>query len=89
MQVLKKKVCMQEVEVIVENYHLCDKCNKKITKQNYDAFECDFTHKTGDSYPDGGSGDLQEMELCQQCAVELVELLKQNGYRVNDSKWEW
>lgn len=89
MQVLKKELRTQEVEVVVESYSLCDKCNEKIKTDNYDAFECEFSHKTGSSYPDGGSGNLQELELCQKCAVELVELLRQNGYRVNDSEWDW
>lgn len=89
MQVIKTERRVQEVKVVVESYSLCDKCNEKIKTDNYDAFECEFTHKTGSSYPDGGSGSIQEMELCQKCAVEFVELLRQNGYRVTDSEWDW
>ena len=90
MQVKRKEKQMKEVEVIIENYNLCDKCNEKIeTEDNHDAFECEFIHKTGSNYLEGGSGKKQEMELCQKCAVELVTLLRQNGYRVTDSKWDW
>jgi hypothetical protein len=90
MQVIKKVKQMKEVEVTIENYNLCDKCNEKIeTEDNYDAFECEFIHKIGSSYPEGGSGEKQEMELCQKCAVELVALLRANGYRVTDSEWDW
>lgn len=90
MQVIKKEKRMKEVDVTIEDYNLCDKCNEKIKKEDsYDAFECEFIYKTGSSYPEGGSGEKQEMELCQKCAVELVALLKTNGYRVTDSEWDW
>lgn len=90
MQVIKKEKQIKEVEVTIESYSLCDKCNEKIiTEDNYDSFECEFIHKTGSSYPEGGSGEKQEMELCQKCAVELVVLLRENGYRVSDSDWYW
>jgi hypothetical protein len=90
MQVIKKEKRMKEVDVTIEDYNLCDKCNEKIKKEDsYDDFECEFIHKTGSSYPDGGSGEKQEMELCKKCAVELVALLRTNGYRVTDSEWDW
>ena len=90
MRVVKKEKRMKEVEVILEDFNLCDKCNCKIEKEDsYDSFECEFTHKTGSSYPEGGSGEKQEMELCQKCAVECVELLRANGYRITDSEWDW
>lgn len=90
MYVKKTEKQIKEVEVTTESYNLCDKCNCKIEKEgSFDAFECEFTHKTGSSYPEGGSGEKQEMELCQKCAVELVELLRLNGYRVTDSEWDW
>lgn len=89
MEVVKKEKQMKLVEVTVDSYTLCDKCNEKIKKDSYDAFECEFIHKTGSSYPEGGSGEKQEMQLCQKCAVALVDLLKANGYRVNDSEWDW
>jgi hypothetical protein len=65
MQVIKKEKQMKEVDVTIESYTLCDKCNE------------------------GGSGEKQEMELCQNCAVKLVDLLRANGYRVTDSEWDW
>ena len=89
MEVTKKQIQVKEVEVIIESYHLCDKCNQKIITGDYDAFECYLSHKTGDSYPEGGSGELQEMELCKNCAVDLFSLLLDNGYRVTESEWDW
>ena len=90
MQVIRKEKQIKEVEVIIEKYNLCDKCNEEIEREDsYDAFICEFIHKTGMSYQEGGGGEKQEMELCQKCAVELVALLRQNGYRVTDSEWDW
>jgi hypothetical protein len=89
MQVIKKEKQMKEVDVTIESYTLCDKCNEKIKTGRYNAFKCEFIHKTGSSYPEGGSGEKQEMELCQNCAVKLVDLLRANGYRVTDSEWDW
>lgn len=90
MQVIKKEKQMKEIDVTIEDYSLCDKCNEKIKKEHYyDAFKCELVHKTGSSYPEGGSGKKQEMELCQKCAVELVALLRSNGYRATDTEWDW
>jgi len=89
MEVIKKEKQIKEVEVIVESYTLCDKCNKKIITENYDSFECEFSHRVGNSYPEGGSEYIQEMQLCKKCAIECVELLIENGYRINDSDLDW
>lgn len=89
MKIEIKEKQLKEVEVIVERVNLCDKCNEKIEEKPYDAFEFEFVHKTGQSYPEGGSGDKQEMELCAKCAVDCVQLLKNNGYRITESEWDW
>lgn len=88
MRILKKEKKMQEIDVTLEDYNLCDKCNEKIGLEDiYDAFDFCLYHKTGTSYPEGGSGQKQEVELCKKCSVELMALLKTNGYRITDSEW--
>lgn len=89
MEVVKKEKQLKEVEVVTARYNLCDKCNEKIVVDNYESFECEFIHKVGSRYPEGGSGDKQAMELCQKCAYTLVELLRENGYRITDSEWDF
>jgi hypothetical protein len=88
MRVIKKEKQVKEIDVTVEIYTLCDKCNEKIKTGLFDVFECEFVHKTGKRYPEGGSGEEQKVELCQKCAVELVELLKENGYKIIYSEWD-
>lgn len=88
MRVIKKERQVKEISVTVEDYTLCDKCNEEIKTKRFSAFCCKFIHKTGDIYPEGRSGESQEMDLCQKCAVVLVELLKNNGYRINNSDWD-
>jgi hypothetical protein len=89
MRVEETEKQMKEVEVVTYSCNLCDKCNEEIVKDVYDAFECFITHKTGNTYPTVGSYEEQKVELCKKCSVELISLLKQNGYRVIDSEWDW
>ena len=44
-KVIKKEKQMKEVDVTIESYSLCDKCNEKIKTGSYDAFECEFYKK--------------------------------------------
>jgi hypothetical protein len=88
MKVLKTEKQMKEVDVTVECHTLCDKCNNKVELDRFEAFEFKFLNRTGRIFPEGGGGEKQEMDLCQNCADELVELLRENGYRVTDSDWD-
>lgn len=87
MRVIRTEKQLKEVEVVTENYYQCDKCNNRIKSRIYDAFSFDFEYVTGDSYPDGGSGERTTLDLCANCAEDLMELLKTNGYRLNKSEW--
>lgn len=77
------------IDVTVENYSLCDKCNEEIIVHGYDAFECELKYKIGTSYPDGGNSEDKEMELCQKCAINLFQLLKENNYRITEKETSW
>jgi len=87
MEVKKTKKELKEVEVIVENYYTCDKCGVKIEDKYGDAFEFDFELKEGCSYPDGGGGEKQLLDLCKDCAWDAVNLLKENGFKVREEDW--
>ena len=89
MEVIKKHKEMREVDVIDERYTKCDKCGKKINTDPYDAFECKFIRETGSNYPESGSGEKEMLDLCQDCSIKIVDLLKVNGYKVHLKEWDW
>jgi len=90
MRIRKTEKQVKEVVVVIADYEVCDKCGKKIKKDDvHDAFEFDFKLKEGVQYPEGGSGDEEVMDLCQTCARELVEKLKEMGYGIRKEDWSW
>ena len=84
MNVIKKFT--KEVEVVIDT--LCDKCNKSVQTESYDAFRFDFEVKTGTEYLECGSGEKSTLDLCPTCAEALLALLKENNYRVQTKEWD-
>jgi ribosomal protein L37AE/L43A len=80
-----KKV-IKEVEEVIRSYNTCDKCGKEIETGSYDAFECKLEYKEGTRYPEGTDLEIKSVEVCQECTVDLLELLKNNGYNIVDSE---
>lgn len=76
-------------EVVVSERCVCDKCGEDIVKNTYDAFSFELSYQIGDCYPEGGSGEKWELDLCQDCAVKAKDLLKNNGYRFIESDWDY
>jgi len=74
---------VREIEVTKESYTLCDKCDSRIIKRIYDAFDCEICITTGECYPEGNNIMVSNVDLCQKCSDDLVILLKNNGYRIN------
>ncbi len=87
MRVKKTEKQIKEVDVLIEKHTLCDKCNERIMITGYSAFDFELNYRTGADYPTGGSGEVQQMELCDKCADDCIQLLKDNGYRINESEW--
>jgi hypothetical protein len=84
-----KKTKKEVQEVVVESYYKCDKCDERISRQDmYDAFECEFMYKTGESYPEGGHGTNILLELCQDCGKEAINLLRDNGFKTQKKEWD-
>ena len=75
-------------EVEVEDYIVCDKCDDKIVPDYWNSFDFDFTLRTGKSYPEGGFGEEDSMQLCEDCAEQLVAFLKTEGYRILKKDWD-
>jgi len=50
----------------------------------------EVTCKTGESYPEGGSGTEFEVDICPKCFKEkLVPWLRSQGAKVDGEEWGW
>ena len=86
MKIIKKEKQTREVEFVIEEYKICDKCNEEIKiEDKNDIFECKFIHKTGSL--DSGYWETQDIHLCKKCAVDTVLLFSKNGYRINEAEY--
>ena len=75
---------LKEVEVTKESYIECDKCMSKIRTGAYDAFNCEVIVTTGEAYPESIDTLERSVDLCQNCAEDMIKLLSENGYRINE-----
>ena len=83
---------------VLEN-RKCDLCGKESTRADWDAdiYEVNETevkviirHKSGENYPEGGSGEEYEIDICPDCFVgKLVPWLKSEGAKIESSEWDW
>ena len=88
MRVVKKELVTKKVEVIKEEYSLCDKCDKKIDdKIGYNFSEFTLELREGTCFPSYNSGTTTDIELCEDCADDCIKLLKENGYKTTETKW--
>jgi hypothetical protein len=72
----------------------CDLCGKTTKNEwkteYYDAFESEIKMKTGDNYPDGGAGELVEIDICPDCFTsKLIPWVKEQGGEPTVTDWDW
>lgn len=72
----------------------CDWCGTQITggrSINWDYNKDDFTlsWEWGDSYPEGGSGEEINVDLCLSCRNKLFSWLKSQGCKVEIKEWDY
>jgi hypothetical protein len=72
-----------------ELYTVCDFCKKEIELERFDAFEFTLELKTGDSYPECGSGEVWTIDACQNCAELLFDRLDDDGVIIDKKEWDW
>lgn len=98
-EILEYKDEVRTYRTVVKSMTVCDRCGKN-TRDNrdvfksqcgvYNAFEFSCYHKTGNSYPEGGFGNIKEVnDLCDICIAYLFELLEHNGFTVDSREWDW
>lgn len=68
----------------------CDSCGEEIREDTYEVNEVKVSHKTGHSYPEGGSGEKIIVDLCGKCFDEkLIPFLKSIGANPRTEEWDW
>lgn len=70
---------------------LCKKQHKDNWKSGYfDSIEIDVNMRTGSSYPDGGSGENYEFDICPECFKnKLIPWMESQGANPTFSEWDW
>ena len=68
----------------------CDMCGDEIKKGRFSEEEVTIQHKTGKSYPEGGSGEITGIDMCPECFVnKLTSWLESQGCSLHTTPWEW
>jgi len=68
----------------------CDLCGSDIVSGNYDADEVVVAHKTGNNYPESGSGKETSVDLCGKCFQgKLVPWLRSQGAEPRSVEWKY
>ena len=86
---------MQEIEVPARKEIrvvrvTCELCGIEIKKEPYSAEEIVVKHRTGSGYPECGSGEEVEVDICGVCFdTKLIPWLKSQGAEPQTREWDW
>ncbi len=69
----------------------CDCCKNMIVKKDSWSEEGVLVqYKTGNNYPEGGSGDITSVDICPACFKEkLRPWLESQGCKFHTEEWDW
>jgi len=75
----------------------CDLCGRESTKpaqgweeNSFQVEEIEISHRSGEQYPESGSGDKIEIHLCPECfRNKLVPWLQSQGADVKYEEWDY
>jgi hypothetical protein len=72
------------------DYVTCDKCGAGAdTCESYGVYDPHwFSFRDGKRYPEGGEWKTYEMDLCKNCALTLIVLLKRFAYQIREEDSE-
>ena len=89
------KQVKSEVERAVLVAMTCDLCGKqgprgRWTEDIFRIAETTVQLKIGSSYPDGGMGDMWDVDICPDCFRDkLIPWLQSQGAAVRETEWDW
>ena len=92
MKYFKKEFTPATTKMILDRT-ACDLCKSDMTSHHGDDFEnvdvVTLEHRTGTSYPEGGSGEMVVVDMCSMCFKEkLSPWLKSQGAELFQAEWE-
>ena len=74
----------------------CDICGKQSDQReswkagDNEVSEITLTYRTGESWPEGGSGEEIEVDICPECfTTKLIPWLKEQGATLVTKEWIW
>ena len=83
-----KEVIIPESTKQVLDRTTCDLCKKTITKEVYSEEAVTIECKTGELYPEGGVGEIANVDMCPDCfKTKLIPWLKEQGCEPTIADW--
>ena len=68
----------------------CDLCHGVIEQAPFSEEKVSIQYKTGDSFPEGGSGEVTGLDMCPTCFKDkLTPWLKSQGGIMHTVEWDW
>jgi hypothetical protein len=98
----KTKEEKHEIKQIYQTSIICDLCKKESEQADHwvrqmperavittDENSITLTHKFGKRYPEGGWGQVLEIDICPECLQnKVLPFLKEQGCSVEYQDWE-
>jgi hypothetical protein len=76
--------------VEARSYHHAGDAPEWPVKKSFEVNETSIFMKTGDSYPETGSGTFKELHVCPTCFAEkVIPALESLGVKFDEVDWEW
>jgi hypothetical protein len=70
----------------------CDICHEEIprVKDTYETSEVEVRLKEGRDYPEGGSGEETEIDVCPDCfKTKLIPFIESFGSTIKPTEYDW
>lgn len=89
-----------KVEVIPESTrtvtvaYICDLCGDESPTKwedgNWDTLDINVSMKTGESYPESGSGETIEYDVCPSCfKSKIIPFMESHGAKTRREEWDY
>ena len=86
-----KTVTRPAREEITVDKTICDLCQNEIPRPGWcEVNIVTIQSRTGRQYPEGGSGEEINVDMCQECfSSKLTPWLQSQGVQMKLEEWDW